>query len=131
MQVIHGKVINIEEAEQMSNDRHDFVLELLRSDPVTSARYIENRFRELFRFMRSQGGPFSQNRMLDWFWRIEFNERGSPHLHSLTWHEGVPIYRQLNTITAPTLSADQIALVNDNQNRSDCISFVDAYITCH
>src|SRR4051812_9015776 len=122
MQVIHNKTMTIDEVEQMANEKHDFVLELLRSDPVTCARYTENRFRELFRFMRSQGGPFSQNQMVDWFWRVEFNERGSPHLHSLTWNEGVPIYRQLNSITAPTLSEEEIDKAND-ENRADCMSF--------
>ena len=46
----------------------------------------------------------------DWFYRVEYQQRGSPHVHMLIWLKGAPVYRC------------------DDDN--DITSFIDKIITC-
>ena len=60
---------------------------LVSTDPVTCARYFDHRISKLRAFMFDGHGVFSMHPIVDYAWRIEFQERGSPHLHMLTWHK--------------------------------------------
>ena len=31
-------------------------------------------------------------KMKDWFYRVEYQQRGSPHIHMLIWLEGAPVF---------------------------------------
>ena len=64
--------------------------ELIRRDPVTCARYFDHRSKELFRVLRSEVCPLGK--LTDFYMRIEFQQRGSPHVHSLLWIENAPKY---------------------------------------
>ena len=64
--------------------------ELIRRDPVTCVRYFDHRSKELFRVLRSEVGPLGK--LTDFYMRIEFQQRGSPHVHSLLWIENAPKY---------------------------------------
>ena len=64
--------------------------ELIRRDPVTCARYFDHRSKELFRVLRSEVCPLGK--LTDFYMRIEFQQRGSPHVHSLLWIQNVPKY---------------------------------------
>jgi hypothetical protein len=57
------------------------------------------------------GGPFGKNRIKDYYYRIEFQHRGSPHIHMVLWKDGAPIYK--------------------NFNSEECIKFIDKFITCN
>lgn len=83
--------------------------EILRSNPVTVARMFEHRFHI---FMRDviMGPSEPIGKVVDYFQRVEFQQRGSPHMHCLFWIDG-----------APKLEQDgEIAVCN----------FVDKYVTC-
>ena len=47
----------------------------------------------------------------DWFYRVEYQQRGSPHIHMLIWLENAPIF----------------GVDKDD----DVTSFIDKIITCH
>ena len=64
--------------------------ELIRRDPVTCARYFDHRSKELFKVLRSEVSPLGK--LTDFYMRIEFEQRGSPHVHSLLWIENAPKY---------------------------------------
>lgn len=58
--------------------------EVLQSNPVTVARMFEHRF-HLFQteVIFSPSEPIGK--VSDFFQRVEFQERGSPHMHCLYW----------------------------------------------
>ena len=64
--------------------------QLIRRDPVTCARYFDHRSKELFKVLRSEVS--SLGKLTDFYMRIEFQQRGSPYVHSLLWIENAPKY---------------------------------------
>ena len=54
--------------------------QLIRRDPVTCARYFDHRSKELFKVLRSEVSPLGK--LTDFYMRIEFQQRVSPHVHS-------------------------------------------------
>ncbi|XP_062600922.1 uncharacterized protein LOC134262538 [Saccostrea cucullata] len=83
--------------------------EILRSNPVTVARMFEYRF-HMFQtnVILSPSKPIGN--VIDYFVRVEFQQRGSPHMHCLYWIEN-----------APKFDEDKEEVVCD---------FIDSYITC-
>jgi len=112
MQILEKKIITEQEAANMSKNEK---IELLRRDPVTTARYFENRIRHLFNFMFNKvNGPFSANPIIDYYWRVEFQTRGSPHVHMMIWNKDTPVYDRLRPHC---------------QSNLDAVVFIDRYIT--
>ena len=64
--------------------------ELIRRDPVTCSRYPDHRSKELFRVLRSE--VCLLGKLTDFYMRIEFQQKGSPHVQSLLWIENAPKY---------------------------------------
>nr|XP_022300726.1 uncharacterized protein LOC111108932 [Crassostrea virginica] len=83
--------------------------EILRSNPVTVARMFEHRFHIFQReVIMSPSKPIGK--IVDFFVRVEFQQRGSPHMHCLYWVEN-----------APKL---------DEDSEETICSFIDKYVTC-
>ena len=82
---------------------------VLKSNPVTVARMFNHRFHIFLRdVILSPAKPIGQ--VIDYFYRVEFQQRGSPHMHCLFWVKD-----------APKLSEDDPSAVCD---------FIDRYVTC-
>ncbi|XP_071788473.1 uncharacterized protein [Asterias amurensis] len=82
---------------------------LLRNNPVTVARMFDRRFHTFLKdVIMSRAAPI--RKVKDYFYRVEFQQRGSPHTHCLFWIEDAP---KLNTD-----SDDKVA------------EFVDKYVSC-
>ena len=83
--------------------------ELIQKDPVTCARNFEHMV-QLFvhDFIKSSCQPIGE--VIDFFYRVEFQQRGSPHIHGLFWIKNAPEYGR---------DCDE-----------DIIKFVDSYISC-
>nr|XP_061838349.1 uncharacterized protein LOC133620798 isoform X2 [Nerophis lumbriciformis] len=83
--------------------------ELLRRNPVTAARMFDYRWHCFLKeVLMSPSLPVGK--IVDFFYRIEFQQRGSPHVHALFWIEGAPqIYKNTDVEVA---------------------EFVDKYVTC-
>ena len=62
--------------------------ELLRSDPVSCCRYFDFRTRKLFKFIKAKHSIFKKHPIIDYYFRVEFQQRGSPHIHSMLWLKG-------------------------------------------
>ena len=62
---------------------------LISSHPAACARYFHNRVQKFFKYvLHSPHSPFGH--LEDFFYRIEFQHRGSPHVHGLLWIKGTP-----------------------------------------
>ena len=82
---------------------------VLKSNPVTVARMFDHRFHIFLRdVILSPAKPIGH--VIDHFYRVEFQQRGSPHMHCLFWVKD-----------APKLSEDDPSAVCD---------FIDRYVTC-
>jgi hypothetical protein len=83
--------------------------ELIRKDPVTCARNFEHMFRLfLTTFLESKQMPIGE--IEDFFYRVEFQQRGSPHIHALFWVKDAPHFGK--------------------NSESEVTTFVDKYVTC-
>ncbi len=108
-------MITIEEAKNMDREKKK---ELVRNDPITVARYFESRMNEMLKYIFHPNGPFKDNKVLDYFWRIKFQSRGSPHIHMITWNENAPTYDPMSDKE------------EKEETKQKCIEFIDKYITC-
>ncbi|XP_029976984.1 uncharacterized protein LOC115409845 isoform X4 [Salarias fasciatus] len=82
---------------------------LLNNNPVTAARMFDHRFRSfLHDVIMSPAQPIGK--IIDYFYRVEFQQRGSPHTHCLFWVENAPKIGR---------NTDQ-----------EVIDFIDKYVTC-
>ena len=82
---------------------------LIQSDPVTCARHFDFQFNTfLKKFLLNEIAPLGK--VKDWFYRVEYQQRGSPHVHMLIWLEDAPVFG---------VDKDE-----------DVSSFIDKIITC-
>ena len=82
---------------------------LIQSDLVTCARHFDYQFNTfLKKFLMSNVAPL--RKIKDWFYRVEYQQRGSPHIHMMLRLEDAPIFG---------VDKDE-----------DVISFIDKIITC-
>ena len=64
---------------------------LIQSDPVTCARHFDHQIGQfLTNFLSDKAQPLGK--ISDWFYRVEYQQRGSPHIHMLIWLEGAPVF---------------------------------------
>ena len=83
---------------------------LVQKDPVTCSRYFDHRVQEFLNtVLKSSCEPIGK--LLYYFYRVEFQQRGSPHIHMLVWIEN-----------APTL---------ETNSEREIVQFVDKYLTCN
>ena len=76
---------------------------------MNCARHFDYQFNQFLRhFLISSAAPLGK--IADWFYRVEYQQRGSPHIHMLIWLEDAPVYRC--------------------NNDSDVTTFIDKIITC-
>ena len=82
---------------------------LVQKDPVTCSRYFDHRVQEFLNIiLKSSCEPIGKLR--DFFYRVEFQQRGSPHIHMLVWIDN-----------APSL---------EKNSEEEIVQFVDKYLTC-
>ena len=108
---ILGKLVDDKEYSdiELENLNWEEKCRLIQSDPVTCARHFDYQFNQFLRhFLMSSAAPLGK--IADWFYRVEYQQRGSPHIHMLIWLEDAPVYRC--------------------NNDSDVITFIDKIITC-
>ena len=82
----------------------------LRSNPVTAARHFDNRLQIFLRVILLNKKLLPLGNVIAYKMRIEFQLRGSPHVHMLLWTENAPS-------------------INNNSSE-DVEAFVDRYVFC-
>ena len=84
--LVDGKDYSPQEIEAMNwEDR----TRLIRSDPVTCSRYFDNRVHKFMKtVLQNAHNPLGE--ICDSFVRVEFQHRGSPHVHMLLWTKNAP-----------------------------------------
>ena len=66
---------------------------LVQSDPVTCVRHFDHRVSQFIgTILKNPESPLGV--LKDYFYRVEFQQRGSPHIHMLAWIENSPKYNE-------------------------------------
>ena len=107
IQLVDKKDASDEDIEQLT---WPDICRLIQSDPITCARQFDYQVETLYSyFLKSSLQPLGE--VSDYFRRVEFQHRGSPHIHSLLWVND-----------SPRIDVD---------SDEDVVEFVDTFITCH
>ena len=83
--------------------------DLIQKDSVTCARNFEHMVQLFIKYVL-KGNVMPIGEIVDHFYRVEFQQRGSPHIHALFWVKDAPQY--------------------DKASNEAIVDFVDKYITC-
>ena len=106
-QTVDNKCYTDQEIEKLSWPHKS---RLIQTDPITCARHFDHTLRAFItNFLKSPQAPIGK--LLDFFYRVEMQHRGSCHVHMLVWIEHAPLL--------------------EKNDLKDIISFIDKYITCH
>lgn len=62
---------------------------MLSANPVKAAIFFQTRFRGFFKHILN-GSQKPLGKITDFWWRVEFQGRGSPHIHMLLWIQDAP-----------------------------------------
>ena len=83
---------------------------LINADPVSTARYFDRRFHYFLKEILYKP-PYPIGKVTNHFYRIEFQHRGSPHVHMLVYCEDCPRYSK-------------------TANNEPIIKYADTHISC-
>lgn len=86
---VDGDEIIKEQAEQLSYVEK---ARLIQRDPYICAAYFETRLQALRKAWLCTSGPFGTFKIENFYYRIEFQHRGSPHAHIMLWLKGAPVF---------------------------------------
>ena len=100
-----GRILSEEDVQNMTWEEK---CKLLASNPVTAARHFDHRLQCFFRdILLSRSEPLGHIEY--YMYRIEFQQRGSPHAHCVLWVKGAPAH---------------------DDNEDILRNFIDRYVTC-
>lgn len=89
---------------------------LVNEDPVTCVLYFNKLVDVIMYILRSKTcSPFGKYRVVDFFKRIEFQHRGSPHAHILLWLEHDPQESMDENMPETLRLIDELCSVDSNQ----------------
>ena len=72
--------------------------DLISKDPGTCALFFNNRVKKFFKhILKSPHSPIGK--LENFFYHVEFQHRGSPHIHALLWIKNAPHYEKDNDLT--------------------------------
>ncbi|RLU21769.1 hypothetical protein DMN91_006145 [Ooceraea biroi] len=63
--------------------------EVIAFDPVSTSRFIDNKFKAMLDFICSPDNPIGE--VTHYFWRREYQGRGMQHFHLLIWIKDAPV----------------------------------------
>lgn len=72
------------------NDTSLSVSVLIAKDPMSTSRFLDNKFQAMFDFINSKDNPIGE--VTHYFWRREYQGRGIQHFHLLIWIKDAPIF---------------------------------------
>lgn len=120
--LIDDKDISMDENIQLSfNER----ARLIQLDPVTCARYFDRRIRALLKLFKGKYGIFDENPVVNWHYRIEFQHRGSPHLHGLFWLKNAPEYKTEDSNSKYEICNFIDSFISTNSKSEGCEQFIE------
>ncbi|XP_062592424.1 uncharacterized protein LOC134253849 [Saccostrea cucullata] len=123
---LDGKTLSQEELEDLNWSEKS---KLVKQDPVTCARFFDNRV-QLFinTVLKSPHNPLGV--VTDVFRRVEFQNRGSPHIHMLVWTSDAPKHKENSNEEIETY-VDKYVTCGLQENNPEMKQFVDLQVHKH
>ena len=90
--------------------------ELIKKDPVTCSRYFDHRFK-MFMSHILKGNICPLGKIVDYFYRVEFQQRGSPHIHLILWSKNEDVQKFVDQHTTCFKNHEIAELVNYQTHR--------------
>ena len=90
---ILGKLIDHQDYsdEELNNLTWEEKCRLIQSDPVMCARHFDFQFNTFLKDVLMSKLALLE-KIKDWFYRVEYQQRGSPHIHMLIWLDNAPVF---------------------------------------
>jgi hypothetical protein len=120
--------------------------DLIRNDPVTCVRYFEHRLKCLWEILSAPYGPFQGYELEDKYVRVEFQVRGSPHIHALLWLKNASKYdkdkselierctefidKLISVNSKPTEFSEDLISLQHHKHSHTCKKHVNGCIIC-
>ena len=77
--------------DELGNLNWEEKCRLIQSDPVACTRHFDYQVNNFLRhFLLSNAEPLGK--ISDWFYRVEYQQRGSPHILMMIWIESAPAF---------------------------------------
>lgn len=122
LKILHKTLFNkILTDEEIGNLTWEEKCDLIRKDPVTCARYFNHRF-QVFLSHVLKGITHPLGKIKDYFYRVEFQQRGSPHVHMLIWVENAPIF-EVDSVEDITTFIDRHTTCAKNEQISQLVNY--------
>lgn len=121
------KVANPKDADNAEAKVNEMTVEdkaeLIRNDPVTCAEYFSHRSGKTMAFLKTDGSPLAPYKVVDSIVRVEFQHRGSPHIHCLLWVKNCEATGDEEAESPQYRPYDPVS-------EAECVAFIDKYMTC-
>ena len=115
--------------EQPENFNWEDRCRLIQSDLVTCAQHFDYQVHQfLTNFLFSSAEPLGK--ISDWFYRVEYQQRGSPHIHMLIWLEDAPKF-QIDSDEAVTTHIDKIISCQKPVDNLELLNLVNRQVHRH
>ena len=114
---LDGIILSDEDVAKLSwNEK----TKLVQKDPITCSRIFDERVRKFIQiFLKSTHDPVGH--VTDYFYRVEFQQRGSPHIHMLVWIDSAPKYPKDDEETIVKFVDNYVSCSNQNDSMSHLV----------
>ena len=89
------RIVGEEEERGLTKEQRQ---RILAEHPVLAARFYHHRLRLLLKHMMYGGAPIFGREVVDHWYRIEFQFRGSPHAHCILWLGGTDVPAHVSSV---------------------------------
>ena len=106
--------------EEISSMTWEQKIKLIQKDPVTCSRYFDHRVQQFIKVVLKSSHGFL-GKITDYFYRVEFQQRGSPHIHMIVWVENAPKYNSSTNEEITTYVDKYLKCCSDEAHLHDLI----------
>ena len=128
---ILGKLVDHKDYtdNELENFNWEEKCRLIQSDPVTCARHFDYQFNQFLKILLlSNAEPLGK--ISDWFYRVEYQQRGSPHIHMLIWLENAPQFGE-DSDEKVTCYIDKIITCQKPINNPELLNLINRQVHRH
>ena len=108
-----GEYLRVVNGPEIANKS---ISELVALDPVSTSRFIDNKFKAMLDFITSSDEPLGK--VIHYFWRREYQSRGAQHFHLILWVKDASILYQSSLDEVATFISKYITCAIPNKNLS-------------
>jgi len=78
--------------------------------------YFDFRYRDLLKLIKKEGVIFGSYYVFNYYWRVEFQQRGSPHIRGMFWLKDASLFDASKVSSIPLANKFVDRFVTTEQN---------------